>query len=325
LFQNTNELTLEYSLEYYKIRAIGLPISLLIAGIFGVFRGYQNTSWAMKISLVGGVLNLLLDFVLIHGYQDIIPAMGVVGAAYASLIAQIVMCVLALVFMVRKTPFGLNPTFKINPEFKTTIKLTINMLIRTIALNIAFILALRFANGYGKNELSAYSVGINIWLFSSFFIDGYSNAGNAIAGKLLGEKDMDKLEHLTKFLIKINVLVALGLSLVYLIFSKAIANLYFETSIQPLFFSFFWIIIISQPVNSIAFSLDGIFKGLGEAKTLRNVLLIGTFLIFIPLLYLLDKMNLQLIGIWIAFFAWMAWRAGSLYYLFKRYLKKEKM
>ncbi len=323
LFHNTNNITLDFSLDYYKIRAIGLPMSLFIAGVFGVFRGYQNTSWAMKISLIGGAVNLLLDLVLVHGYSDIIPAMGVKGAALASLIAQGVMFLMAIYFLIKKTPFNLNPTLKLNPELKTTLKLTINMLIRTLALNTTFIIALRFANDYGKDALSTYAVGINIWLFSSFFIDGYSNAGNAIAGKLLGEKDIDKLAHLGKFLIKINFFVALGLSLVYLLTTKLITTLYFNESTAPIFLTFFWVIIISQPINSIAYSLDGIFKGLGEAKTLRNILLAGTFLIFIPLIYLFDYFNFNLLGIWFSFLAWMTWRAGSLLFLFRKYVTRK--
>lgn len=324
LFNDTNDLTLNFSFEYYKIRAIGLPLSLFIAGVFGVFRGYQNTTWAMIISLIGGVINLLLDLVLVHGIDNYIPALGVKGAAYASLIAQSVMFLLCIYYLLKKTPFNLNPSLKFNPELRTTLILTINMLIRTVALNATFILALRFANGLGEKILSTYAVGINIWLFSSFFIDGYSNAGNAIAGKLLGKNDINQLKQLGFFLMKANLIIAILLSLLYFIFSPIIASLYFdEEHIKTIFISFFWIIIIAQPVNSIAYSLDGIFKGLGEAKTLRNVLLTGTFLIFIPSLYFFDYLDLGIKGIWFSFLAWMLWRALSLFVIFNKYVNKK--
>lgn len=325
LFNDTNAKTLNFSLDYYKIRAIGLPLSLFIAGVFGVFRGYQNTSWAMVISLIGGVLNLLLDLILVHGIQDFIPAMGVKGAAYASLFAQLVMFFLSIYFLVKKTPFNLNPTLKLNPELKNTLILTVNMLIRTLALNATFILALRFANGYGEIVLSTYAVGINIWLFSSFFIDGYSNAGNAIAGKLLGQNDIKQLKSLGNRLIKINIMIASLLGITYLIFSPIISNLYFDNNTaKSIFNSFFWIIIIAQPINSIAYSLDGIFKGLGEAKTLRNVLLFGTFFIFIPFLYFFNFLNIGIKGIWFSFLAWMLWRALSLFFIFRKYTRPKE-
>ena len=49
LFGDIEDHTFNYAKSYFKIRAIGLPISLLIALFFGVFRGFQNTSWAMYI------------------------------------------------------------------------------------------------------------------------------------------------------------------------------------------------------------------------------------------------------------------------------------
>lgn len=73
-----------------------------------------------------------------------------------------------------------------------------------------------------------------------------------------------------------------------------------------------------MPINSVAFTLDGLFKGLGEMKFLRNVLLSATFLVFIPLLYCSQYFGWGLYGIWIAITAWMAVRAGMLVYKFRR-------
>ena len=63
-----------------------------------------------------------------------------------------------------------------------------------MVLNLVFIISNRFANGYGSFSLAAYTIAYNIWIFTSFFIDGYANAGNALAGKFLGEKDNNKLK-----------------------------------------------------------------------------------------------------------------------------------
>lgn len=319
LFTENDPKTQFYSQQYYHIRSMGLPLSLFIAGVFGVFRGYQNTSWAMVISFVGGSLNIVLDLMLVNGVGEIIPAYGVEGAAYASLAAQAVMSYMCGWYLIKRTPFSLKLSFKLNPEFWNMFKVAVNMLVRTLALNVTFLLALRYASGYGENELAAYAIGINIWLFSSFFIDGYSNAGNAIAGKLLGEKDYEKLNWLGWKLMRINIKIAIGLSIFYMVCYPFMAYLFNEDpEVQRIFNGFFWIIILSQPINSIAFSFDGIFKGLGEAKFLRNVLLYGTFLIFIPILVFADSIGFDIYSIWMAFVAWMLWRAISLVLRFKK-------
>ena len=86
--------TYMYSESYYLIRSIGLPLSLGIALFFGIFRGIQNTTWAMYICLIGGSLNIALDYVLILGIDGVIDGMGVEGAAIASIIAQAIMLVI---------------------------------------------------------------------------------------------------------------------------------------------------------------------------------------------------------------------------------------
>ncbi len=102
-----------------------------------------------------------------------------------------------------------------------------------------------------------------------------------------------------------------------LIFSK-------EAPVLLLFTSVFWMVLFMQPVNAIAFMFDGIFKGLGEAKYLRNVLLAATFLGFTPVLLIGDYFGLKLYAIWIAFFVWMLIRSSALVIKFRRkYLHRE--
>ncbi len=297
---------------YYQIRAIGLPFSLLIAGLFGVFRGFQNTSLAMYAAFIGGGLNVILDIVLVKYYH-----LGIAGVAWASVASQLAMVLVCLFFLKRKTPFPLKPKRKLNPEFKTMLIISGNMLIRTLALNAAFIIALRYASKYGEASLAAYAIGIQIWLFSSFFIDGYSTAGNAMAGKYLGERNHEKLKALVIKLLKINVIVALGLAATYAVLYPYLGS-WFNNDVEVLlvFNSFLWLVILAQPLNSIAFTMDGIFKGMGKAKLLRNTLMIGSFLIFLPTLLLTDYLGWEIMSIWTAFVAWMAFRGGTLVYWF---------
>ncbi|WP_141876302.1 MATE family efflux transporter [Gramella sp. Hel_I_59] len=322
---NADGLILQYSESYYKIRALGYPLTLVTFAIFGVFRGLQNTLWAMKCSLTGAVVNIVLDYILVYGIDGLVPAMHLEGAAYASLVAQATMLIMALWFYFRKTPFHLKLSLKINPQMKPLLLMAANLFIRTAALNFAIYLANAYATDYGKNYIAAQSILMNIWLFFSFFIDGYANAGNAIGGKLLGARDYKNLWELSKKISKYAVLIALILMGICFALYDQIGLLFNkEASVLALFSSVFWIVLIMQPVNAIAFMFDGIFKGLGEAKYLRNVLLVATFLGFTPTLLLADHFGLKLYAIWIAFFVWMLIRSSTLVIYFRRkYLHKK--
>lgn len=316
---NADGLILQYTQEYYTIRALGYPLTLVTFAIFGIFRGLQNTLWAMKCSLAGAAVNVGLDFLLVYGVEDYIPPLHLAGAAYASLAAQATMLIMALYYFFKKTPFHLKLSFNINPQMKPLLIMAVNLFVRTAALNFAIYLANAYATDYGKNYIAAQSILMNIWLFFSFFIDGYANAGNAISGRLLGAKDYTRLWNLSKDICKYAVFIAFILMGICGLFYDEIGLIFNkEESVLVLFSSVFWLVLLMQPINAIAFMFDGIFKGLGEAKYLRNVLLAATFLGFTPTLLLADYFGLKLYAIWLGFLVWMLIRSSALVIQFRR-------
>lgn len=319
-----DDLILDYATSYYRIRALGFPLTLVTFAIFGVFRGLQNTVWAMRCSLTGGLVNVVLTYTLVYGIDGVLEGMHLVGAAIASLFAQLVMLLMALYFYLKKTPFHLKISLKFNPLLRPLIMMSLNLFLRTLSLNIAIYAANAYATGYGNNYIAAQSVLMNIWLFFSFFIDGFANAANAIGGRLFGEKNFKSLWHLSVDISKYSIVVAGLLIIVCSIFYGFIGRMFNkDIEVLALFYDVFWIVLLMQPINALAFVFDGIFKGLGEAKFLRNILFIATFLGFIPALLISDYFGLKLYGIWIAFFVWMLIRSSSLILHFRwKYLNK---
>jgi len=321
---NADGLVLKYSVDYYKIRAIGLPLTLFIFSVFGIFRGLQNTYWPMVISIIGAILNIGLDFVLVFGVDGLIDPMNVKGAAWASVIAQAVMAILALVLLLKKTPFSIKLSFTFNKEIKNLLALSLNLMVRALALNVALYLANAYATKYGNNYIAAQTIAFQIWLFFAFFIDGYSSVGDIVSGKLLGENNYKKLWRLSIKLSRYSIVVSIIFALLCAIFYFPIGRLFSkDIFVLNAFYDIFWIVLIMQPINAVAFVFDGIFKGLGEAATLRNLLLTATFLGFIPVLLIGDYYNLKLYAVWMAFTVWMLMRAGILVIKFRRkYLYK---
>ncbi len=321
---NAEGLILNYAVDYYKIRAIGLPLTIFTFSVFGIFRGLQNTYWPMVISILGTVLNIVLDYAFVFGIEGFIPAMHIEGAAYASVIAQGFMALLSLVLVLKKTPFRLKFTFPFNKEIKRLLLLSLNLFIRALALNIALYFANAFATKYGNNYIAAQTIAFQIWLFFAFFIDGYSSVGNIVSGRLLGEKDYKNLWNLSIDLTKYAAFIALILCAICFMLYQPIGQLFTkETAVLDTFYGIFWIVIMMQPLNAIAFVFDGLFKGLAEAVTLRNTLVIATFLGFIPALLIGDYFGLKLHAVWIAFTVWMLLRMLILVFKFRgKYLSK---
>lgn len=310
---NAEGIVLQFSIDYYNIRVWGFPFTLFTFAIFGLFRGLQNTFWPMVIAATGAALNIGLDFALVYGIEDFILPMGIKGAAWASLIAQIVMAVFALFLLLKKTEVSLKLKFPLHPEVNRLVKMSLNLFIRSIALNTALILATREAAALGNEYIAAHTIAFNIWIFTAFFIDGYGAAGNILSGKLLGEKNYNALWQLTKKVNIYNLIVAVFLMGIAFLFYEPIGRIFNkDPMVLSIFFGMFFMVLICLPLNSLAFTMDSIFKGLGEMGFLRNVLIGATVLGFIPVLYFSVYMDWGLIGIWLALLVWIAYRAVAL-------------
>ncbi|WP_047246999.1 MATE family efflux transporter [Maribacter thermophilus] len=310
---------LEYCISYYSIRVWGFPLTLFVFAVMGIFRGLQNTYWPMVIAITGAVLNVLFDLILVYGIEGFIEPLYLDGAAYASLISQAIMAIMAFWLLWKKTDISLVLTFPLHPELGRLVVMSLNLFVRALALNTALILAVREATALGEKYIGAHTIAINLWLFSAFFIDGYGAAGNIMGGRLLGEKNYDGLWLLAKKIVTYGLYVSLVLMLTSFIFYKPIGALFSnEDVVLETFYGIFFIIIIGLPMNTIAFVLDGVFKGLGEMKYLRNTLLAATFLGFVPTLFLGKYLHWGLTGIWVAFTIWMLIRGGALVWKFRR-------
>lgn len=318
-FYNASGVILDSCVDYFNIRIFGFPFTLFTFAIFGVFRGLQNTFYPMLIAITGALLNIVLDYLFVYGYGDIIPAMYIKGAAYASVIAQITMAILSAILLLKKTTIPLKIIFPIHPEIKRLLGMVLNLFIRTLALNLALYFGTAYATSYGKEYIAAYTIGFNLWLLGAFMIDGYSSVGNILSGKLLGQKDYKKLIVLNKKLMKYAFILGCIFILLGVIFYKPIGTIFTkETAVLEQFYLVFWVILAMQPLCAMTFIFDGIFKGLGEMKYLRNVLIFATLIGFIPTLILFDFLDFKLYSIWIAFTVWMFFRGVFLFFKFKR-------
>ena len=179
-----------------------------------------------------------------------------------------------------------------------------------------------YATKYGSNYIAAFTIAFQIWLFFAFFMDGYASVSAIVSGKLKGENNYKDLSLLVKTITKYALGVALLLLIIFSFTYSYIGSVFTkDKEVIATFNSFFWMVLLMQPLNAVAFVYDDVFKGMAEAVTLRNTLLKATFLGFVPTLIILDYLEFKMLGIWIAFLVWMLLRAIILRVKFVKLLK----
>ena len=134
----------------------------------------------------------------------------------------------------------------------------------------------------------------------------------------MGAKEYKTLVELSAKLFKYGLITGTIIALLGFIFYSFIGQLFTkDPAVLEQFYQVFWIVLLSQPISAITFIFDGMFKGMGEMKYLRNLLILSTGLVFIPVLFVFDYYGLKLTAIWIAFTLWIIARGIPLIFKFR--------
>ena len=113
----------QYAVDYYKIIILGIPFFMIANGLNSIIRADGNPKFAMISTLVGAVINIILDPIAIF-----VLGWGMKGAAIATIVGQIVSACLALMYIKKPLSFSLGKSdFILNKE----------ILIKTLPLGIS--------------------------------------------------------------------------------------------------------------------------------------------------------------------------------------------
>ena len=121
----------------------------------------------MIIAIIGTALNIVLDIIFVYGIDGVLNPMYIKGAAYASLIAQITMAVIAVILLYKKTNITLKIRLPFNPKIKSFLQMFGNLVIRTASLNVTLYFCNAFATKYGDEFIAAYTIAINLWFLET--------------------------------------------------------------------------------------------------------------------------------------------------------------
>ena len=113
----------DYALEYVAITMFGLPFYVISCGGTHLIRADQSPRYAMVCVMSGALLNLILDPLFIFGFN-----MGIAGAAYATVIGQVVSGILTLAYFKR---------FKTVQITRKLLRPRLDLLTRICALGVA--------------------------------------------------------------------------------------------------------------------------------------------------------------------------------------------
>ncbi len=289
------------AIGYLRIVSIGFIFTFMNPTFQGIYNGYGNSKLPFYYLLVGLGLNIVLDPVLIFGFS-FFPALGVNGAAIATVISQLVVFIIFIIRFVWQKEI-INPEFR---QFKLCKDITrgIFKLGSPIAMEstlfaiFAMILA-RMITKWGDTPIAVQSVGAQIEALSWMTSSGFATALGSFTGQNFGAGNWDRIRKGYFTTLGVGIFLGAIVTTCFFVFGEAIFSLFLNKP-GPLQMgtTYLKILAISQIFMIVEIITRGAFNGIGRTMPPSLVGIIFTGLRIPTALILSSEKILGMLGIW---------------------------
>ncbi|TXJ41883.1 MATE family efflux transporter [Brachyspira pilosicoli] len=300
IIMNTPKDALDMAVIYLRISIIGLPFAYSYFFISSILRAIGDTVRPLIFLIVSSVINVILDPILIKGFF-IIPAMGLKGAAIATVISQCISVLISTSYLKIKNSF-----IKINP-FIFTFDIKITKKIMKLAIPISsnqFIVAFgwliitRLISSFGDAASATVAIVNRV---ESLFIMPIGALGNAVmtmSAQNIGANKFDRVKEIFKNGIVIGIIISSVMSIFSIVNPHLLVNM-FTKDLEVFEYSKSYIYTI-MPIfifYSIMFVCNGIINGAGKTIVIMIFSTSTTLILRTILAYVLSG-KFALVGIW---------------------------
>ena len=218
---------------YYRIIMGGMIFNCIQMGINSAQRGAGNTKITMRTNITSNTLNIIFNYLLINGHCGF-PALGIMGAALATVLGTVVSCIMSVISIMKSDFFVSIPYIikeKIMPSMcalKNLVKVGYSVFFEQILMRIGFMMTAIMAAHQGNAAMAAHQVGMNIMALSFSFGDGLQAAAVALIGRSLGEKKPEKAKEFGRTCQMIGGIISVALAVIYFFGARLLMGLFFE-------------------------------------------------------------------------------------------------
>ena len=299
-FQLNQPAVVQDARTYLIITALGFIFLYLNQILTGLFTAMGASTTVFRSTLVGLATNIVLDPVLIFGMGPI-PAMGVAGAAIATVFAQGLVFLMFLRMAAQEElifPHVHLLHRSIGCHWKDITSVGLPPAIQTMFFAFLSMVLARMVASWGDAAVAVQKVGGQIESISWMTADGFASAVNAFMAQNYGAGKKERIRR--GYWTGAGLIGAWGLvtSAVLIFLPQPIFQLFIpEPDVRPLGVDYLRILGFSQLFSCIEIVSAGAFQGLGRAMPPTLCGILGN-LARIPMALALSGTVLALNGIW---------------------------
>lgn len=291
-FLNLNNKAVERDSYYYLV--LNAPIlffsffNTLYSRIFGSF---GNNRDSFKINVVGTILNIVLDPLFIYTFK-----LGVIGAALATLIANIIMFILYKVKS--KGILKYDKSLDVDKsKIIEIIRLGFPMAFQRVLFTLVNIILAKIIAVFGTDSIAAQKIGLQIESITYMVIGGLNGAVSSFTGQNFGANKLKRIKQGYYTALILGIIYSLITSLMFIVFKEPIIKLFIrEKNTILIAGGYLQAVAFSQSFSTIEMVSNGFFTGVGKPKIPSTISIVFTVL-RIPMALILMK-QLGINGIW---------------------------
>ena len=263
-----------FARRYFFIRIWAAPATMSLMALKGWFIGVQDTVSPMMTDIVVNVINMAASYGL-----AVYTPLGAIGVAHGTLIAQYTGLLLAVIILFTKYRNYLqifkSSNLQIFKSLRRLLTLNGNLFIRSLCFMVIYVGFTAIASHYGDVQLAVSSILMKLFMFFSYFVDGFAYAGEALVGKYIGAKtDRLTLTKVVRVLFNWSIGVGVLFTIIYAFWGEGCIRLMTdEADVLSAAIPFLPWLIAMPIVSTLAFMWDGIFVGATAGKQIRDAMI----------------------------------------------------
>lgn len=288
---SASDIVTEYSHDYLKYIALGGPMIVTSITASNLVRGEGAAKESMTGLMIGTVTNIVLDPIMI-----LVLDLGVGGAAIATVIGNVASVIYYAFYLIKG-----NSILSCNPKkfsfgdgiLKNVIPVGIPAAINNLLMSFSNILLNNYMKDYGEAAVAALGIALKVNMLIAFVQMGIGMGVQPLIGYSYGARNTSRLQGTMKFTMLCTFVFGTLLSIIYLIFTTQIINIFngeHDTQVTEYGVKILRALIISGPFLGIMFTYNFAFQAM--AKPLPSLVLsIGRQgIIFIPLVIIMNNL-----------------------------------
>ena len=258
------------AVTYFRIIMGGMIFNCVQMVINSAQRGAGNTRITMRTNVTSNVVNIVLNYLLIEGHFGF-PALGIVGAALATVSGTVVSSVMSILSIRGMDTFVSIPYIFANrlkassSAFVSLVKVGYGIFFEQMLMRIGFMATAVMAAKMGMDSMAAHQVGMNLMGLTFSFGDGLQAAAVALIGRSLGEGDPDRAREYGRTCKAFGIMIACVLILFYFFGARWLMSMFFaEPHIIDIGVSIMRVIIFVVLFQIIQVIYMGCLRGAGD-------------------------------------------------------------